>query len=126
MGCVCVSVSVSVSVCYSQLASWLDWLDWPQMQCVNLGETEALLLPLTGLARSAAFRFLALAISAALRLRHLVRLFWNQTWRAEAEAEVEVSASWSQCEHTQTSESKQSKIICKIIETEREREFWLD
>lgn len=28
---------------------------------------------------SSRFRFLAVAISAALRLRHLVRLFWNQT-----------------------------------------------
>lgn len=50
------------------------------MQCVNLGDTEALLLLLLlGLTTSAALRFLAVAISAALLLRHLVRLFWNQT-----------------------------------------------
>lgn len=51
----------------------------PQMHCVNLGDTEAeLLLLLLGWMLRAAF-LLALAISAALRLRHLVRLFWNQT-----------------------------------------------
>lgn len=50
------------------------------MQCVNLGDTEALLLLLVGwITRLAAFRFFAVAISAALLLRHLVRLFWNQT-----------------------------------------------
>jgi len=46
---------------------------------VNLGDTDALLLPLAGVTPSAALRFFAVAISAALRFRHLVRLFWNQT-----------------------------------------------
>lgn len=47
-----------------------------QMQCVNRGETEALLLLLVGFTtKAAALRFFAVAISAALLLRHLVRLF---------------------------------------------------